>query len=171
MKVGLRSGLPALHLVDREATLDQIRETGSLEQLGGDLRRTVRERRHADACGSELAHSFFHVRMEFELAEPGEDVLGSSVGRTPQRLDLSEATAQDAEPNRAKVRVGARGGEGKPVAQRAREPDLEQLTGRAHVLEASAQRLQVGQRLVDIEEDDGRTGHRCASVWSVDSWG
>src|SRR5262249_32648316 len=38
-------------------------------------------------------------------------------------------------------------------------PGVQKLRGRTHLLQAAAQRLEVGRRLVDVEEDDGRSGH------------
>jgi hypothetical protein len=59
--------------------------------------------------------------MDVELGEAGEDVLGSLVGIALQRLDMREQPAEDAEGDRAEVRVGTRGCKCEAVAERARK--------------------------------------------------
>jgi hypothetical protein len=49
VKVGLRGGLPPAGLGDVEAALDEVRQTGPLEQRLRQGRAAVRERGHAQA--------------------------------------------------------------------------------------------------------------------------
>jgi hypothetical protein len=157
--VGLRRRLPAPHLVDRQASLDELAGAGPFEQLLGDLGGTVGERRHAHPGVCELADSVPDVRVHVQLAEAGDDVLSSLVGIAAQCLDMGEPAAEHPERDGAEVGVGAGGGEREAVAEGAREPELEQLAGSAHLLEAGAQRLQVGERLVDVEQHERRSRH------------
>jgi hypothetical protein len=80
MAVGLRRQLPAPHLPDRQAALDEIVEAGTFERLLGDLGGTVGQRRHPHPGIREPADPLGDVRVHVQLAEAGDDVLGSVAG-------------------------------------------------------------------------------------------
>src|ERR687898_354529 len=96
--------------------------------------------------------------MHRQRADPGEDVFGGLLERPIEPADAGEQRTQGAAGDIREVGVFAARRQRDAVPQRGGEPGWEQVARSAHVLEAPGEWSEVGQRLVDVEKRDRRSG-------------
>ena len=132
-------------------------DPGPVEQRLGDRCGPVAQRHQPDPQASQGLDAVWDVRHAPErAANPAmmcsTAVLGLAVQREPVEVD-----AQCLRRDVGKRLAGIDGGQGEAVAEKSREPGLCQVSWRADVLEPLAHRRHVRERLVDVEDQEGRS--------------
>nr|WP_311766909.1 hypothetical protein [Streptomyces rhizosphaericus] len=102
------------------------------------------------------------VRVDGQVRQAGEHVVhGRRRVRSPGSVP-GQKGAQDVPGDLGERSPAAREGQGDTVAQHTGEPHRQQVAGQTDVLQTRGERGHVGERLVDVEDEDARaavTGH------------
>ena len=155
--VRLGCGLPAPYLLDPDVPFDHVLEARPLEQPLRDGRGSVRERRDAHPGFAQKPDPVRDIGLDGQRAHSPEHVFDGLFGRRVQPGTVTQEPAQDGSGDIPEGRILAARRERHAVPQGGREPGRQELRRCAHLFEAFAEPAEIGQRLVDIEQRDGRS--------------
>ena len=157
VRVGVRVRLPDAGVVDREELLHDVVHPRPLQQRSRDGGRAVRQRGHPDAALLQLPQAVDDVGMQVQRHEGAEHVIDRRV--RVDALDASSQAAQHVGTDLLERGLPPGDGDGEAVAEQAREPRGRQMRWQPHLGEPITHGRQVGERLVDVEQEDTRTAH------------